>query len=153
MRTLQILTLILFVPLLSIAQSNVESKAYNYNDLKAVKDENRMRRQFVDGSTTLLDNLEIHTSTVEGGEAPHPSHTHADQEELVIIKEGTLTATIGSVSKTLGPGSVVYVVPGDEHGFRNAASTPCTYYIIKLRPRTKTGSKPGESFMVDWNDM
>lgn len=153
MRSLRLFIVILLFPILAIAQNKIESKAYNYNELKPVKDENRMRRQFVDGSTTLLDNLEIHTSTVEGGEAPHPSHTHADQEELVIIKEGTLTATIGTSSKTLGPGSVIYVVPGDEHGFRNAASTPCTYYIIKLRPRTKTASKPGESFMVDWNDM
>lgn len=142
------------IPVLSLAQTKIESKAYNWSDLREYKDENRMRRQFVDGGTTLLDNLEIHTSKVEGGEAPHPSHTHKDQEELVIIKEGTLTATIGSVSKTMGPGSVVYIVPGDEHGFRNAGKSPCTYYIIKLKPRTpRRSDKPGESFMVDWNDM
>jgi (S)-ureidoglycine aminohydrolase len=147
----------LFFPTFLIAQSKVESKAYNWDDTKAVKDENRMRRQFVDGSTTLLNNLEIHTSTVEGGEAPHPSHTHTDQEELVIIKEGTITATIGTQSKDLGPGSVIYVLPGDDHGFRNAGSAPCTYYIIKLKNRTPInadrGKKSGGSFMVDWNDM
>lgn len=154
MHLLHLLTIALFIPFLSFAQGKVESKAYNPADLKEVKEENRMRRQFVDGSTTLLDNLEIHTSTVEGGEAPHPSHSHKDQEELIIIKEGTLTATIGSESRTLGPGSVIYVVPGIEHGFRNAASTPCTYYIIKFRPRTpRATDKPASSFMVDWNEM
>jgi (S)-ureidoglycine aminohydrolase len=157
MHKLRLLTIMFFIPVLSIAQGKIESKAYNWNDLKSVKDENRMRRQFVDGSTTLLTNLEIHTSTVESGEAPHPSHTHTDQEELVIIKEGTLTATIGSDSKVLGPGSVIYVLPGDEHGFRNAGATPCTYYIIKLKNRTPLnadrGKKSGGSFMIDWNDM
>ncbi|HMJ68246.1 MAG TPA: cupin domain-containing protein [Cyclobacteriaceae bacterium] len=157
MHQLRLLTIALLIPVLSIAQGKIESKAYNWDDLKSVKDENRMRRQFVDGSTTLLDNLEIHTSTVEGGEAPHPSHAHTNQEELVIIKDGTLTATIGSESKTLGPGSVVYILPGDEHGFRNAGATPCTYYIIKLKNRTPInadrGKKSGGSFMVDWNEM
>jgi len=154
MHRLSIAVLTIFIPVFAFAQTTIESKAYNWADLKEYKDENRMRRQFVDGPTTLLENLEIHTSKVDGGEAPHPSHTHKDQEELVIIKEGTLTATIGKDSKTLGPGSVVYIVAGDEHGFRNAGSVPCTYYIIKLRPRTpRTSCKPGESFMVDWNDM
>jgi (S)-ureidoglycine aminohydrolase len=160
MRLSQLLTVALFIPVVSLAQDQqqkVASRAYNWDDLKEVKDENRMRRQFVDGTTTLLANLEIHTSTVEGGEAPHPSHTHADQEELVIIKDGTLTATIGTVSKTLGPGSVIYILPGDEHGFRNAANARCTYYIIKLKTPTplnaERGKKSGGSFMVDWNDM
>jgi (S)-ureidoglycine aminohydrolase len=154
MRNIHVLAFVLLVPVLAMAQAKVESKAYNWNDLEEIKDENRMRRQFLDGTTTLLDNLEIHTSTVEGGEAPHPSHTHKDQEELVIIKEGTLTVTIGKDSRTLGAGSVIYVVPGDEHGFRNAAGAPCTYYIIKLRPRIpRKGDTPAASFMVDWNEM
>ena len=152
---MRLLTIALFVPILSLAQGKIESKAYNPADLKEVKDENRMRRQFVDGSTTLLTNLEIHTSTVQGGEAPHPGHTHVDQEELVIIKEGTLTATIKDNSKTLGPGSVVYILPGDEHGFRNAGTTPCTYYIIKFRTAAgiRSSDESPTSFMVDWNDM
>jgi len=142
------------LPVVCLAQNKLESKAYNWDGTKEVKDENRMRRQFVDGSTTLLENLEIHTSTVQGGEAPHPSHSHTDQEELVIIKEGTLTATIGSESKTLGPGSVIYVMPKIEHGFRNAGTTSCTYYIIKYKPRSvASGDKQAVSFMVDWNDM
>ena len=154
---MKLFSILLLIPALSVAQGKekVESKAYNWGDFKAVKDENRMRRQYLDGSTTLLDNLEIHTSTVEGGEAPHPPHTHADQEELVIIKEGTLTATVESQSKVLGPGSVVYVMPGIEHGFRNAGNTPCTYYIIKLTPRKvpPPTDKMPTSFMADWNEM
>jgi (S)-ureidoglycine aminohydrolase len=148
---MKLLSLLLLLPSLCFSQAKVESKAYNWTDFKPVKDENRIRRQYLDGSTTLLQNLEIHTSTVEGGEAPHPAHTHADQEELVIIKEGTLTATIGKESRVLGPGSIVYVLPGYEHGFVNAGNTPCTYFIIKM----KTGLRKTEekSFMMDWNEL
>lgn len=144
----------ILLPASALAQSRIESKAYNWNDTRPLKDENRIRRQYVDGKTTLLQNLEIHTSTVEAGEAPHPPHTHADQEELIIIKEGSLKAAIKDQSKILGPGSVVYVIPGEEHGFVNAGNIPCTYFIIKF----KTGSVPGNdksptSFMMDWNEM
>jgi (S)-ureidoglycine aminohydrolase len=145
--------LLLLIPTFCVSQVKLDSKAYNWADFKPVKDENRLRRQYLDGKTTLLQNLEIHTSTVEGGEASHPPHTHADQEELVIIKEGTLTATIGKDSRVLGPGSVIYVLPGEEHGFVNAGKTPCTYFIIKLKNGLQ-GQHPGEkSFMVDWNEM
>lgn len=152
-----VLLTVLFFPALSFAQTKIDSKAYNWDEIKPVKDENRMRRQYVDGSTTLLGNLEIHTSTVEAHEAPHPAHTHADQEELVIVKEGSITATIGKESRVLGPGSIIYILPGDEHGFVNAGDVPCTYFIIKLKIRTamdsERGKKAGGSFMVDWNEM
>lgn len=151
---MKIATLILFIPLIGFSQSKVESRAYNWSEMDPVKDENRIRRQYVDGSTTLLQNLEIHTSTVEGGEAPHPPHTHADQEELVIIKEGALTATVGKESRVLGPGGVVYVLPGEEHGFVNAGTSPCTYFIIKLKSSLQSQRDPGAgSFMMDWNEM
>jgi len=151
---MKLLALFLIIPALSLAQAKVDSKAYNWADLKPVKDENRIRRQYVDGSTTLLENLEIHTSTVEAGEAPHPPHKHDTQEELIIIKEGNLKATVEGESKALGPGSMVYVMPGIEHGFVNAGTTPCTYYIIKFEVRQiQQSDKTPVSFMVDWNDM
>ena len=41
--------------------------------------------------TATLDELEMHVTHLPPGQAPHPPHSHAD-EELVIIKEGTLEA-------------------------------------------------------------
>ena len=151
---MKFLVLFLILPAISLAQEKIDSKAYNWDDFKPVKDQNRIGRQYLDGSTTLLSNLEIHTSTVEGGEEPHPPHKHEDQEELMIIKEGNITVTVGNDSKTMGPGSIVYIMPGVEHGFLNAGTTPCTYFIIKFKPRiviVRSG-KPA-SFMVDWNEM
>lgn len=151
---MRLLTLLLLLPTLAFTQRKVESTAYNWDDLKPIKDENRMRRQYVDGSTTLINNLEIHTSTVSAGEAPHPPHTHDDQEELVIVKEGTLKATIKNESLILGPGSVIYVMPHDEHGFVNSGTTPCTYFIVKFKTGGELPSdKSPKSFMVDWKDM
>jgi mannose-6-phosphate isomerase-like protein (cupin superfamily) len=32
----------------------------------------------------------------------------------------------------LGPGSVVFVASNEEHGIRNAGSTPAQYFVIAL---------------------
>src|SRR5690606_16767786 len=89
--------------------------------------------------------------------APHGSHSHADMEELIIVKEGTLKATIGDQTKLLGPGSVAYVLPGDEHGFFNSGTGNCTYYILKFKAKApfdaERGKKAGGSFMMDWNEI
>lgn len=151
---MRIFTFLLLAPTLAMSQTKVESKAYNWDDLTPVKVENRMQRQYADGSTTLISNLEIHTSTIEAGEAPHPPHAHDDQEELVIVKEGSLKATIKDQSRVLGPGSVIYIMPRDAHGFVNAGATACTYYVIKFKTgRELASDKSPTSFMVDWNEM
>ncbi len=142
----------------SIAQvSPVASLVYNWNNLPVIKEESRDRRQMIDGSTIDLSSLEIHTSTLEPGKAPHASHTHVDEEELIIVKEGKLKATIKDQTRILGPGSVALAIPGEEHGFFNGGDTKTTYYILKFKSKSplnaERGKNAGGSFMIDWNDM
>ena len=102
-----VLLLFILVSFSCIAQvSPVLSRVYNWKNLEVIKEESRDRRQMIDGSTIDLSSLEIHTSTLEPGNAPHPSHTHADVEELIIVKEGKLKATIKDQTRILGPGSM-----------------------------------------------
>jgi (S)-ureidoglycine aminohydrolase len=130
---------------------------YNWSNLPVIKEESRDRKQLIDGSTIDLTSLEIHTSTLEPGKAPHASHSHADEEELIIVKEGKLRATIKDQTKILGTGSVALAIPGEEHGFFNGGDTKTTYYILifksKLPLNDERGKKAGGSFMIDWNDM
>ena len=135
----------------------VQSQVYNWKDLKVEKLETNERRQVLEGSTTDLESLEIHTSTLEPGKAPHPPHTHDDVEELVIVKEGKLKVTIKDQTKILGPGSVAFAIPGEEHGFENGGDTKTTYYILKFKSKSplngERGKNAGGSFMIDWNDV
>jgi (S)-ureidoglycine aminohydrolase len=135
----------------------VSSNVYRWDQLKPYKEENRIRQQIVDGSTSTLQQLEIHTSKLEPNEAPHGSHSHADMEELIIVKEGMLRATIKDQTKILSSGSIAYVLPGDEHGFFNGGDTPCTYYILKFKAKTpfdtERGKMAGGSFMMEWKDI
>src|SRR6185295_9660839 len=72
---------------------------YNWDKLAPIKEDTRVRRQILEGSTTSLAMFEAHTSTLEPGQAPHPPHTHADQEELIIVKEGKVKVTINGTSQ------------------------------------------------------
>ena len=153
-----VLLIFILVSYYSIAQvSAVPSQVYKWKNLEVIKEESRDRRQMIDGSTIDLSSLEIHTSTLEPGNAPHPSHTHADVEELIIVKEGKLKATIKDQTRILEPGSVALAIPGEEHGFFNGGDTRTTYYILKFKSKSplniERGKNAGGSFMIDWNDM
>lgn len=161
------LLLILFfiIAKLSVAQKTVQKTPYgdslepevcSWNKLEAIKEDTRVRRQILEGSTTSLANFEVHASTLEPGKAPHPTHKHDNQEELMIVKEGQVKITIDGKSKILGPGSIAFAMPGDEHGIENAGTSPATYYILKYKGKLyniSRGKQAGGSFMLDWNGL
>lgn len=132
-------------------------RVYELAKLESVKEETRVRKQVMEGSTTSLSYFEVHTTTVQPGKAAHPPHVHDDMEELIIVKEGNLKITIKGESKIVGPGSVGFAMPGDEHGFENAGSTAATYYVLKYKSKLpmdiERAKQNGGSFVLNWNDL
>jgi len=134
----------------------VKSGVYGWNNIKSEKVDGRDRKQIVDGSTTDLAELEIHSSTLKAGQSPHLPHVHEDFEELIIVKEGKLKVTIKDSSKILGPGGLALAIAGDLHGFQNTSAKPVTYYILKFKPKSSEKNKQGSeagSFMKDWAEL
>jgi (S)-ureidoglycine aminohydrolase len=156
-KLLPILLLISTSSLEAQKNDSLLSAVYYWDKLEPMKEESRVRRQVLEGSTFALSYFEIHTSTLEPAKAPHPPHTHADQEELVIIKEGFLKVTIKDSIKILGPGSIAMAMPGEEHGFENGGATPVTYFILKFKSRLpmdiERAKQAGGSFMINWNEL
>ena len=136
---------------------SLPSRVYDWDSLPIKKEETRVRRQVMEGSTASLSHFEVHTSTLEPGKAPHPPHVHDDMEELMIVKEGQVRITIKGESSILGPGSIAFAMPGDEHGIENTGATPATYYILKYKSKLPMNrdraTKSGGSFMLNWNDL
>jgi len=90
--------------------------------------------------TATLDELEMHVTHLPAGKEPHPPHKHAE-EELVIIKEGTLEAMQDGKSKRLGPGGVIFQASNHLHGLRNVGDGAATYYVVRwASPGTKKGA-------------
>ena len=106
---------------------------YRWDSLVTTIEDTRVRKQILEGSTTSLSYFESHVTSIQPGKSPHPPHTHADQEELIIVKEGKIKVTINGISNVLGPGSVAYAMPGEEHGMVNVGDEQATYYIFKYK--------------------
>ena len=133
------------------------SGVYYWKNHQPKKEETSIIRRILEGKTFALDYFEVHAATIEPGKIPQPSFMHSDQEELMIVKEGTLKITIAGKSKTLGPGSVAFVMPGDEHVVDNAGNSDATFFILKYNGKLSTDAErakqSGGSFLLDWNDL
>jgi XRE family transcriptional regulator, regulator of sulfur utilization len=90
-----------------------------------------MRRQVFDVPTATLDKFHLHVSTLDPGANTGPLHRHP-QEELVIIKEGTLEINIDGKKQTVGPGSAVFYSANENENMTNVGTTPATYYVIQF---------------------
>jgi quercetin dioxygenase-like cupin family protein len=125
--------------LLALAQTPTPPKprlgsgVFDWNQLAATPTKVGARREVFDAATATLKNLECHVTTVNPGEAPHAPHRHPD-EELIIIKEGTVEVMINGVTRQAGPGAVVFFAANDVHGLRNGGTTPATYYVLRIVP-------------------
>jgi XRE family transcriptional regulator, regulator of sulfur utilization len=89
-------------------------------------------RQFFRAPTATLDELELHVTTLNPGIASHAPHQHAN-EELVIIKEGTVEVLVDGRTLRAGPGSVVFNASNQMHALRNVGTTPATYHVINWK--------------------
>lgn len=91
------------------------------------------RRYIIDCSTASLKQLEIHATTLKEGISSHSAHNHPD-EEIILVKTGTVEASINDKTSTCGPGSVIFITNNDNHGVRNAGTGDCVYYAIRWIP-------------------
>jgi uncharacterized cupin superfamily protein len=112
------------------AKPIVKSAVFDVNKIESQSAKYGSKRQLFDGRTTMLEMLECHISTVNPGEATHPPRPQAD-EELVIVKEGTLETQVDGQPQRVGPGSVIFAASGDPHGVKNIGDAPATYYVIR----------------------
>jgi len=117
----------------TLAQSDktvIGSSIFDWSTIKAEPTKSGARRQFFAAPTATLDQLSCHSTTVNPGEAAHPPHQHPD-EELIIVKEGTIESLQNGETRRVGPGSVLFQAPNQLHGVRNVGQTPATYYVIR----------------------
>jgi mannose-6-phosphate isomerase-like protein (cupin superfamily) len=87
-------------------------------------------RVYFQGSTEGLNSLIVGSLLLKPGQQPHPPHTHAD-EEVIVLAEGTGEINLNGKSSGVGPGEVMYAAPNCLHGIRNTGSTPLTLYYFK----------------------
>ncbi len=112
----------------------LHSSFFNWANLKATPTKAGERRSVFDAPTPTLANLECHITTLNPGESPHLAHRHAD-EELMIIKEGTLAAVQGDRTNIVEAGGIIFEASNELHGLQNVGTNRATYFVIKFVPR------------------
>jgi (S)-ureidoglycine aminohydrolase len=148
--------LLLFSTSILMAQSPVKSDVYPWNNSPVVKTEYGSTRTIVKGMGTDFEFMDVSAATLEQGKARETT-SHAEFEEMVIVKDGSLKITINGQSKTVGRGSVAIVMPGDEHSYANAGDGEVSYYVFRYKSKNpvdmERAKKSGGSFVMDWNDV
>ncbi len=113
--------------------SVLPSKCYAFSSLPVKRNAKTgmESRNVFRGRTQTGCPVAMHISTLPPGQMPHPPHHHL-HEEMMLVKEGTLEATIAGKSTKVGPGSVIYINSNDEHGLKNVGDVPAQYFVIEI---------------------
>jgi len=113
--------------------------------------------KLMSGKALDLKEINVYKEIIPPGSKGHRSGDHSQYEETIIVKNGLLSAVIKDNNKSLGPGSMALVYPGENHFYTNETSLPVTIYVFqykaRIAPDFDRGEQAGGSFMLDWNDL
>ncbi len=82
--------------------------------------------------------------------------TNSSKEQIIIIKDGAVEVTVGTKTKTIGPNSVAFLLPGEEGSITSKTEKARYYTMIyhsKASPDLERGKEDGGSFIIDFNDL
>lgn len=142
MRTQKLFTLVLLTALTtaglavqaqSAKTSAMTSTAIEWNSLESKTNATGSSRKFFEGPTAGLEVLECHASTLNPGATNHVI-LRRPNDEVIIVKEGTIEAFMKDQWVRVGPGSVIFNAANDLQAMRNAGDVPATYHVIMFRP-------------------
>jgi quercetin dioxygenase-like cupin family protein len=105
--------------------------------------------------------LECHISTLNPSRASHPPHTHP-QEELIILRDGTLDVNANGTMQRVGPGSLFFFRSNNPHNVQNNGDKPATYFVFNFAtaatrtpPAIGAPVGPGQlgSVVIEWGKL
>ena len=135
--TLVLSAALIFTGLAVQAQSDktsaMTSTAIEWKSVEAKTNATGSSRKFFEGPTANLEVLECHASTLNPGATNHVI-LRRPNDEVIIVKEGTIEAYVNDKWIRVGPGSVIFNAANVPQSMRNAGDGPATYHVIMFRP-------------------
>lgn len=127
----------------ALAQTNpkpvMRSGVFQWADMKVTETKTGERRGVFDSPTATLERFECHITTLNPGEIPHAAHQHPE-EELMILKEGTVEEVQNGVTNRVEAGGMIFCASNEMHGMRNIGTNRATYYVLKFYPHDLAAS-------------
>lgn len=133
--TLVLVTAVVTAGIVALAQPTkpvLGSVALDWNQLEVKPTKSGERRQLFQAPTATLDELEGHVTTLNPGEMAHQPHQHPE-EELIVVKQGTIEVVQAGVTNRVGAGSVIFHAANVPHGMRNVGADVASYHVFKWR--------------------
>lgn len=155
MRLLLLFWVVFLAPGLAFAQV-ITSSVYSFSPSATFKQTGYEEQTLAEGNTRDFSHFIVQAITL-AAKRPAQSVQQLDEEAILLVKSGELTLTLGKNRKTLVPGSVVMIMPGDEYQIDNEADQPLIYYQIRYTsnemPDLDLYRLLGNSFWVDWREI
>jgi ketosteroid isomerase-like protein/quercetin dioxygenase-like cupin family protein len=114
-------------------------------------------REFLLQPTATLDRLQMHVTWLPPGQTTHPPHTHPN-EEVIVVREGTLEAFQNGRITRVGPGAVLFMASNEAHNVVNVGDTTAVYHVINWHSPGMLKDAPAASpqdavkaFYRDWS--
>ena len=132
----------------ALAQSSaapvMRSRVFDSIHIKPETTKAGARRAVFDAPTATLERFESHVTSLNPGQSLHPPHKHVE-EEMMIVREGTLEATLNGQATRVEVGGMIFCASGEMHGLKNVGTTRATYYVLKWFPHDlpKSGRSDG----------
>ena len=111
------------------APVKLSSTVFDWEKMPVTTTANGVRRAVLDGATATVDKLHCHITTLNPGANSGEPRRHL-QEEVIIVKEGTIEATFDGKTQIAGPGSVIFFAANAVTRLRNAGEVPATYVVV-----------------------
>ncbi len=92
------------------------------------------RRRVVRQGTNMVQELEMHVTTLNEGMKSHDQHTHLD-EEIILVLKGEVEELIDDQPHRAEAGSLIFLSSMIPHGIRNVGSGQCEYFAIRWIPK------------------
>ncbi len=113
------------------SSKRLPSKAIKFEDMAVKVSGENKSRAILDGETHSGFPVEVHETELPAGGSPHAPHQHI-HEEMFLVQDGLLDATVNGNTSLLTAGSVLYVNSNELHGVRNPGPKRNRYFVIAL---------------------
>ena len=107
------------------------SQIFPWNPEAAVPSKTGSRRIMFNQPTATMNLFHCHISVLNPGQNTGAPHRHP-QEELVVIKEGTLQVNLDGKLQTATTGAMIFYAANENENMTNIGTTPATYYVFQV---------------------
>jgi len=153
-----LLAIFLLFPLLILAQrDSISSGKYSWKRPVQKAQENIYTSVLFEGSAHDMKFLQMSANTLLTSKEKSKLQVPGEEENLLLMKTGTLIISVKDSSWSIGAGSIALLQPGEKYSVQNTNQDSCKYYLMKysskLPKNIDRGKTSGGSLVKDWNKI